>query len=93
MKSGMPLALNDKTINYLTTYILENNLSGEDITVVKGDLHTPATTFCNLFKYRSVGSLFGGSEWCQKNFGPTKARCDYSVLVGDSILDGTINLQ
>ena len=93
MKSGMPLALNDKTINYLTTYILENNLSREDITVVKGDLHTPATTFCNLFKYRSVGSLFGGSEWCQKNFGPTKARCDYSVLVGDSILDGTINLQ
>lgn len=95
MKGGFPLVLNDKTTNILTSYIM-SNINPKDydtITVVKGDLHQSATSYCNLFKYKSVGSLFGSSEWCQKNFGPTDARCDYSVIVHGLVLDGTINVQ
>lgn len=75
---------------YLNEYIYQHNLNG-DILVVKGDLHQSATSHAKLFKYKSVGSLFGSSNWIHANFGSTKWCCDYTVIdeQGDMI-DGII---
>lgn len=90
MFKNMPLVLNDKTELYVNEYIHTHGLSG-DILVVKGDLHQSATTYGKLFKYKSVGSLFGSSNWIHANFGNTKWCCDYSIIdsQGDMV-DGII---
>lgn len=92
MKQNFPLTINDKTELKIVDYINFNNLKG-NIVFVKGDLHQSATTYSNKFKYKSVGSLFGGSEWCQMNFGNTQAACDYTILDNNNVLDGRIILN
>lgn len=86
---GLPLTLDIKTENYLNEYILHHNLTGK-ITVIKGDLHQSATTYGKLFKYKSVGSLFGSSGWIMSNFGNTKWSCDFTIIDEGTQLDGII---
>ena len=87
---NFPLVINDRTELYLNEYIYHHDISG-DILVVKGDLHQSATSHAKLFRYKSVGSLFGSSNWIHANFGSTKWCCDYTVIdeQGDMI-DGVI---
>lgn len=89
MFKNWPLTLNDKTENFINQFLDESNIY--KATVIKGDLHQSATTYGKRIKYKSVGSLFGGSEWCMMNFGKTEACCDYSIIddCGNS-LDGRI---
>ena len=63
------------------------------VVFVKGDLHQSSTTYGRRFTYKSVGSLFGSSEWIHKNFGNTLACTDYSIVDGAKIIDGRIVLQ
>jgi hypothetical protein len=76
---NFPLVVNDKTELYLNEYIHHHNITGE-ILVVKGDLHQSATSYGKLFKYKSVGSLFGSSNWIHANFGSTKWCCDITLI-------------
>lgn len=87
---NFPLVLNDRTELYFDEYIRYHSLGG-DITVVKGDLHHSATTYGRAFKYKSVSSLFGSSNWIHANFGFAKWGCDYTIIDknGDT-LDGII---
>ena len=42
----------------------------------------------------TVGSIFGSSQWIHKNFGNTKACCDYTIVdANNQSLDGLIQLQ
>ena len=87
---GFPLVINERTELYLNEYIYNNSISGE-ILVVKGDLHQSATSFGKLFKYKSVGSLFGSSNWIHANFGQTKWCCDYTIIDNEGdMIDGII---
>lgn len=93
MFKNLPLTLDVKTENFINEYLDTKMIAG-NVIFVKGDLHQSATTYGRRFTYKSVGSLFGSSEWIHKNFGNTPAACDYSVLDGDNnILDGKIVLQ
>jgi hypothetical protein len=91
MFKGMPLTLNEKTENYINQFLDYNNLSGQ-IVFVKGDLHQSATTYGKRFKYKSVGSLYGSSNWIMANFGNTRPGCDYSIheLDTNNLMDGVI---
>jgi len=89
---NMPLTINDKTTNQINQYIDYNNLSG-DIHFIKGDLHQSAVTYSSRFRYKSVGSFFGSSEWIHKNFGNTLACCDFDIVDGDSILETRLILK
>lgn len=92
MFKNWPLVLNDKTENYINQYL--DSIGVMNATVVKGDLHQSATTYGKRFKYKSVGSLFGSSDWIHKNFGFTRAACDYSIVDDeDNTLDGRIILN
>ena len=93
MTKGLPLTINDRTENYINDFIYNNNITGK-IVFVKGDLHQSATTYAKRFKYKSVGSLYGSSDWIQANFGFTKACCDYTLVDTDgNMLDGCIILN
>ena len=93
MNRGLPLTINDKTENYINDYLNYNKISGK-VVFVKGDLHQSAVTYAKRFVYKSVGSLYGSSDWIQANFGFTKACCDYSIVSknGDR-LDGLVILN
>ena len=88
----MPLTINDKTENIINEYIRYKAISGT-IHFVKGDLHQTATTYAKNFRYKSVSSFFGSSEWIHKNFGNTKAACDIDVIDGDQILETKLLLN
>lgn len=92
MFKNLPLTLNEKTENFINEYLDNKGITG-NIVFVKGDLHQSATTYGRRFTYKSVGSLFGSSEWIHKNFGNTKACCDYSVVDDSGRLDGRIILN
>jgi hypothetical protein len=83
---NMPLTLNDKLENQITEYLDYHNLHGS-ISFIKGDLHQSATTYGKRFRYKSVASFFGSSEWIQKNMGNTRPACDFDIVDGDSILE------
>lgn len=91
MFKNWPLTLNDKIEGIINEYMDINGISRA--IVIKGDLHQSATTYGKRFVYKSVGSLFGSSGWIMKNFGNTKACCDYSIFKGKQRLDGNIILN
>lgn len=92
MFKNMPLTLNDKTENQINEYIDSQDLTGS-IHFIKGDLHQSATTYGKKFRYKSVGSFFGSSEWIHKNFGNTPAACDIDIIQNGSILETRIILN
>lgn len=89
---NMPLTIDIKTENMIDQFIDYNKLSG-DIHFIKGDLHQSATTYGHKFRYRSVGSFFGSSEWIHKNFGRTPAAVDIDIIDGNRILETRLELQ
>lgn len=93
MFKNLPLTLNIKTENFINEYLDTKGISG-NVIFIKGDLHQSATTYGRRFTYRSVGSLFGSSEWMHKNFGNTCWSCDYSIVdeTGNR-LDGLITAK
>lgn len=93
MFKNLPLTLDIKTENFINEYLDTKGISG-NIVFVKGDLHQSATTYGRRFTYKSVGSLFGSSEWIHKNFGNTCWSCDYSIVdeTGNR-LDGLITAK
>lgn len=87
---NFPLTVNEKMENYFNHYLHQNNITG-DVLIVKGDLHQSATTKAKRFKYKSVASLFGSSNWIHANFGLTPWGCDYSLINRRGrMLDGLI---
>ena len=93
MFKNLPLTLDVKTENFINEYLDNKQIFGNKVVFVKGDLHQSATTYGRRFTYKSVGSLFGSSEWIHKNFGNTPACTDYSIVDGAKIIDGRIVLQ
>lgn len=89
---NMPLTLNDKTENQINEYLDSQNLF-KDVHFIKGDLHQSATTYGRRFRYKSVSSFFGASEWIHKNFGNTCAAVDIDVIKGDEILETRVVLN
>ena len=92
MFKNMPLVINDKVENQISEYLYEKDIRGK-VHFVKGDLHQSATTYAKRFRYKSVGSFFGSSEWIHKNFGNTKACCDIDVVNGENIIETRIVLN
>jgi hypothetical protein len=92
MFRNLPLVINDKVENQINEYIDYNNITGT-IHFIKGDLHQTATTYANKFRYKSVSSFFGSSEWIHKNFGNTKAAVDYDVILDNNVFEGRIILN
>jgi hypothetical protein len=86
MTKQYPLVLNSEfevKINEFIDYHLPDISHNKNIIFVKADLHTSATTYGKKFKYRSVGSIFGSSLYCQLNYGNSTPVCEYTIIDRD----------
>lgn len=92
MFRNMPLVINDKIENQINEYLDYYSIDSNNIHFIKGDLHQSATTYGKRFRYKSVGSFFGSSEWIHKNFGNTKPIIDYDLLINNKIYEGRLVL-
>lgn len=79
MFRGLPLKLDDKTINYINDYIRFYDINSKYIHVEKGDLHQIGYNKCNTFDYRNFMSFAPPSSWVQHNFGDCYS--GYSIQV------------
>lgn len=91
-KFGLPLTLDDKTINFINDYIQYNKLESNTVHFIKGDKHQSASQLCKFFRYRSVLSLHGGGSWTHNNHGNTKGGISYDIIekYGDRVQEVNI---
>ena len=89
MKKPMPLNLNDQTSTLLRDWMDREQMTGEDIHVIKGDLHSNNLNSCRKFDYRNVLSLFGDSDYSQLNYVSNQAGCSYDLFIGSIRTIGT----
>jgi hypothetical protein len=79
MFRGLPLKLDDKTINYINDYLRFYDINSKFVHVEKGDLHKIGYNKCNTFDYRNFMSFAPPSSWVQHNFGDCYS--GYSIQV------------
>jgi len=84
MFKGLPLQLNDKTINFINDYIRFYDIKSKYIHVEKGDLHQIGYNKCSTFDYRNFMSFAPPSSWVQHNFGDCYSGYSIQVIPKDS---------
>lgn len=88
----LPLVLDNKTINWFNDWFLTTDIPlKSNKIVVKGDLHQFAISCCKTFKYVSMPSLYGSSQYIVSNFGKTDWGCGYMEYQNGEFKFGTIN--
>lgn len=89
MKRNLPLNLNDKSQIMIYEWLEENNIHGNNIHFIKGDLHSNALNSCKRFDYRNVLSLFGSSDYSGFNFSQNAYGVSYDFFIGNIRTIGT----
>ena len=89
MKKPMPLNLNDSTSTLLRDWMDRENITGKNIHVIKGDLHSNNLNSCRKFDYRNVLSLFGDSDYSQMNYVSNSYGVSYDLFIGENRTIGT----
>ena len=79
MFKGLPLKLDEKTINFINDYLRFYDIKSKYVHVEKGDLHQIGYNKCNTFDYRNFMSFAPPSSWVQHNFGDCYS--GYSIQV------------
>ena len=89
MKKGLPLNIDEKAKTMLYEFFDDQNIHGDNIHVIKGDLHSNNINSCKKFDYRNVLSLFGASDYSSYNFSRNSYGISYELFIGDNLLRGT----
>ena len=90
MKKGLPLNVDDKNKVKIYEWLDDNKLYGDNIHIIKGDLHSNNLNSCKRFTYRNVLSLFGASDYSNYGFSRNSYGVSYDVIYGNNVLSGTI---
>lgn len=83
MKRGLPLHLDDRTVNFINEYIDHYEINSKWIHVQKGDLHQVGYNRTKKFDYRNFMSFAPPSSWVQGNFGDCYAGYSLQVIEKD----------
>ena len=89
MKQALPLNLNEKSKIMIYEWLEANNIHGDNIHFIKGDLHSNALNSCLRFDYRNVLSLFGASDYSNYNFSRNSYGVSYDLFIGNTRTIGT----
>ncbi len=89
MKKGLPLNLDEKSKIMLYEWLNEQHIYGDNIHIVKGDLHSNSLNSCKRLDYRNVLSLFGASDYSNYNFSRNSYGVSYDLLIGEHLVRGT----
>lgn len=90
MKNGLPLNIDDKNKVKIYEWLDDNKLYGDNIHIIKGDLHSNNLNSCKRFTYRNVLSLFGASDYSAYNFSRNSYGVSYDVIYNNNVLSGTV---
>lgn len=89
MKRGFPLTLDEKSKVMIYEWLEANNIHGDNIHFIKGDLHSNALNSCKRFDYRNVLSLFGASDYSNYNFSQNSYGVSYDLFINNVRTIGT----
>lgn len=90
MQKGLPLNMDDKNKVKIYEWLDDNKLYGDNIHIIKGDLHSNNLNSCKRFTYRNVLSLFGSSDYSAYGFSRNSYGISYDIIYGNNVLSGTI---
>lgn len=90
MKKGLPLNITDKDKVHIYEWLDDNKLYGDNIHIIKGDLHSNNLNSCKRFTYRNVLSLFGASDYSNYGFSRNSYGVSYDLIINQQVLGGTI---
>lgn len=90
MKKNMPLYLNDRTKVMLYEWLDTNGIRGNNIHIIKADLHSNNLDSCKKLDYRNVLSLFCDSDYSAYNFSANSYGVSYDLFDRGLLLRGTI---
>lgn len=88
MKKGMPLNLDDKNKVMLYDWLEDNGITGDNIHIIKGDLHSSNYSSCKKLDYRNVLSLFGSSDYSAFNYTRNSYGISYDMCINGNIVRG-----
>ena len=72
-------------------WLNDNDLTGDNIRIIKGDLHSNNFNSCKRFDYRNVLSLFGASDYSSFNFSRNSYGVSYDIVTyNGSVMRGEI---
>ena len=89
MKKPMPLNLNDKTQILIYEWLDSEGITGDNIHIIKGDLHSNSMNSCKKFTYRNVLSLFGASDYSSYNYSRNSWGMSYDIIKNGHLISGT----
>lgn len=87
-RRGMPLNLDDKNKALIYEWLDDKGITGNNIHIIKGDLHSSNYNSCRKFDYRNVLSLFGASDYSSYNFSRNSYGVSYDLCLGNNIVRG-----
>lgn len=90
MQKGLPLNIDDKTKIKIYEWLDNNGIYGDNIHIIKGDLHSNNLNSCKKFTYRNVLSLFGESDFSAYGFSKNSYGLSYDIILGNQVVSGTI---
>lgn len=90
MKKGLPLNLDPKNQVMIYEWLNDNKFYGDNIHIVKADLHSSNYSSCKRFDYRNVLSLFGASDYSSFNFSRNSYGCSYDLCINGNLVRGEI---
>lgn len=89
MKKGLPLNLDEKSKVMFYEWLNDNKIYGDNIHIIKGDLHSNSLNSCKRLDYRNVLSLFGASDYSNYNFSRNSYGVSYDLFIGKHLIRGT----
>ena len=93
MKKGLPLNITPDIKNTIINWLDDNGIIGNNIHVIKGDLHSDNLNSCKKLDYRNCLSLFGASDHSNFNYDRNDHGVSYEVIENGKLLRGTfVNL-
>lgn len=90
MKKPLPLKLDDKSNVWLRNYLDRENINGNNIHIIKGDLHSSAYEETYKFDYRNCLSLFGDSDYSQMNYPSNGYGVSYDLFINNNLTRGEL---
>lgn len=93
MKKGMSLNITPQEKTMIINWLDDNGITGSNIHIIKGDLHSDNLNSCKKLDYRNVLSLFGASDYSNFNFDRNDYGISYEVIDNGELMRGSfINL-
>jgi len=88
MKKGLPLNLDEKSKVMIYEWLDDNKIYGDNIHIIKGDLHSNNYNSCKKLDYRNVLSLFGASDYSSFNFGRNSYGVSFDLCIEGNLVRG-----